>query len=319
MKMFNVVFCGTPDFSVPSLDLLYNHPLVDLKAVVTMPDRPAGRGQHDVSPPVAVFAKEKKITLFQTENINKDQDILNFCQNNNIDFIIVIAFAQFLSKQVLDLPKMGCFNIHTSLLPKYRGAAPIQYALLNGDNSTGVTIQKMVSKMDAGDICYSSKIPISPTENGGQLYTRLKFLAAIGLNDFIEQIANNKLSFSPQDENLVSFAPTLVKEDGILDFKNKTFSQLKNQVRGLDPWPGTFCFLNNKRLKVFSIEPSPEEVAPGETYLANNTLVIGCKDSAARLTQVQIEGKKRATDTELLNGLRNSESLVILSTHKEEK
>ena len=152
MKKQRVVFCGTPDFSVPTLELLHNHPLIEVAYVVTMPDRPKGRGQQLHSPPVAEFAKQNKIPLFQTANINKENDFLNQLKREKIDFLMVLAFAQFLSDRVLNIPKLGCFNIHTSLLPKYRGAAPIQYALLNGDCVTGVSIQKITSKLDAGDV-----------------------------------------------------------------------------------------------------------------------------------------------------------------------
>ena len=151
MKKLNVVFFGTPDFSVPTLELLHHHPDINLLAIVTMPDRPAGRGQELKSPPVAEYAKQNKIQLYQVENINKEETILSQLEQKNVDFILVLAFAQFLGSRVLKMPKLGCFNIHTSILPKYRGAAPIQYALLNGDTSTGVSIQKMVKEMDAGD------------------------------------------------------------------------------------------------------------------------------------------------------------------------
>ena len=319
MKKYNVVFCGTPDFSVPSLEILHQHPLINLCAVVTMPDRPAGRGKNLTPPPVATFATENKIKLFQVENLNQDDKLLTFLEKSQPDFMVVLAFAQFLSKKVLNIPTMGCFNIHTSLLPKYRGAAPIQYALLNGDQATGVSIQKMVSKMDAGDIAYSSEVQISSEETGGQLYTRLKFLAATALNDFIHSLANKSIAYTPQNEKNVSFAPSLKKEDGLLSFSEKTFFELKNQVRGLHPWPGTYCFLNGKRLKVFEIEPSPEKLNPGEVSTQHGCLVVGLKDCSIRLSTVQLEGKKRCSDFELLNGIKNGDDKIFLSSQGEKK
>ena len=148
MKTFKVAFLGTPDFSVPTLDLLANHPHIDLRFVISMPDRPAGRGMELKSPEVIEYAKSKKISFFQTENINKESDFLKKLKSEELDFIVVLAFAQFLGSEMLSIAKLGCFNIHTSILPKYRGAAPIQYALLNGDKETGVSIQKMVKKME---------------------------------------------------------------------------------------------------------------------------------------------------------------------------
>jgi methionyl-tRNA formyltransferase len=167
MKKLRTIFLGTPDFSIPVLEMLTNHHNIELVQVITMPDRPAGRGQEMQSPPVAMFAKEKKIPLLQTENINKEEAFFENFNSTNTDLIIVLAFAQFLGTKILALPKLGCFNIHTSLLPKYRGAAPIQYALWNGDKSTGVSIQKMVKKMDAGDLAHSHPLPILENETGG--------------------------------------------------------------------------------------------------------------------------------------------------------
>ena len=312
-QKLNVVYCGTPDFSVPTLMELYNNPAINLVGVITMPDRPAGRGQELKSPPVAEFAKTHNIKLFQVENINREPQILDELEGMKIDFILVLAFAQFLGSRVLNMPRLGCFNIHTSILPKYRGAAPIQYALLNGDTSTGVSIQKMVKEMDAGDLVHFDEINIAPDENGESLYNRLKNQAAISTKALIEKIQNNKLVYTPQDPAGVSFAPTLKKEDGFLDFKNSNYKKLYNQIRALDPWPGTYCFLNGQRLKVFSIEKIHRSLKPGETSLEHGQLSVGLLDSSIRLSSIQLEGKKVCTDTELLNGLKNKGGEIILN------
>ncbi|MCO4755095.1 MAG: methionyl-tRNA formyltransferase [Bacteriovoracaceae bacterium] len=315
MKKLKTVFFGTPDFAVPALEMLDKHPMIEIIGVVSMPDRPSGRGHKLRSPEVVEYAKAHKLPIIQTENINKESQTLEQFKNANVDLFVVLAFAQFLKQELLDIPTKGCFNIHTSLLPKYRGAAPIQYALMNGDQSTGVSIQKMVKKMDAGDVVWSSPVDIAPNETGGQLYTKLKFQAALSLNQFIEALIEDKLEYIVQDESGVSFAPTLKKDDGLLKFKDKTFDQLHNQIRALDPWPGTFCFLNNKRLKVFSISKIDEHsLEPGKTKVLGNKLLIGCLDSTARIQDLQLEGKKRCTDSDLINGLKdkitiNSDSL----------
>lgn len=309
MKKFRVAYCGTPDFSVPTLDLLANHPHIDLVMVISMPDRPAGRGMELKSPEVIEYAKAKKIPFFQCENINKEEDFLTKLQNLNLDFMVVLAFAQFLGSKVLNAPKMGCFNIHTSLLPKYRGAAPIQYALLHGDKDTGVSIQKMVKKMDAGDIVHSHPLLIASTENGGQLYTRLKFQAALAMNDLIHKILNNTISPVAQDESKVSFAPTLKKEDGFLNFKESGKEKIINQIRALDPWPGTYCFLNGKRLKVFTVDETYMRVPAGKVKNDMGQLLVGCTDGTLQLSYVQLEGKKACADHELLNGLRGELTL----------
>ncbi len=317
MTRLKTVFCGTPDFALPTLELLHNHPHIELVSVVTMPDRPAGRGQQLTPPPVADFAKQNKLLLFQTENINREPEFLQSLAEKEVDLIIVLAFAQFLGSKVLNLPKKGCFNIHTSLLPKYRGAAPIQYALLNGDDQTGVSIQRMVKEMDAGDIALLDPVQVSNDETGGQLYTRLKFQAALSCNRFIEQLLASKIEYIQQNANLVCFAPTLKKEDGFVDFKNKTISEIKNQVRALDPWPGTYCFLGKKRLKILGIQIAPESahirLSPGQLDLEHGALYVGCRDGILRLIRVQMEGKAICADIELLNGLKNSKEEILLN------
>lgn len=313
MKKLNVAFCGTPDFSVPTLEMLFNHPHINLCAVITMPDRPVGRGLEMKSPPVAEFAKEHKIPLFQVENINREEEVLQKLESMKLDFILVLAFAQFLGSRVLSMPKLGCFNIHTSILPRFRGAAPIQYALLNGDTSTGVSIQKMVKEMDAGDLVHFHELPIGETENGGQLYTRLKFQAALSTNVLIEDILTNRLIFTPQDSSKVTFAPTLKKEDGHINFIESSAEKIHNQVRALDPWPGTYCFLGKQRLKILQIEKLDKSISPGVIETHHGMLIVGTTSKAIRLCLVQLEGKKVCTDTELLNGLKNKNIEIVLS------
>lgn len=306
--MYKVVFFGTPDFSVPCLKVLNDHNDYEVCGVITMPDRPAGRGKKLQSPPVATFAKENNLTLIQTENINKDEEALAKLMELDADFFLVIAFAQFLGKKVLELPKHGAFNIHTSLLPKYRGAAPIQYALLNGDKSTGVSIQRMVSKMDAGDLCYGHSVEISPDDTSGSLFKKLEAEAAIGLKNFLTTFSktNGELSFSAQNNEEVSFAPTIKKQDGLINPFNENFDSLNNKRRAYSPWPGLYLFLSGMRIKVHEIEPYPQNLKTGEVDTSQGTLVIGLSDeSAVRFKKVQAEGKKPQTDGEFLNGIRN--------------
>lgn len=312
-KKLNVVYCGTPDFSVPTLIELFNNPAINLVGVITMPDRPAGRSLELKSPPVAEFAKANHIPLFQVENINREAEVLEALEKLDIDFILVLAFAQFLGSRILNMPKLGCFNIHTSILPKYRGAAPIQYALLNGDTSTGVSIQKMVKEMDAGDLVHFDELSIAPDENGESLYNRLKDQAAVSTKALIEKIRNNQLVYTPQDPAGISFAPTLKKEDGFLNFKESDYKKIYNQIRALDPWPGTYCFLNGQRLKVFKIEKLQRNLAPGATSIDHGHLAVGIKDATIRLVSIQLEGKKVCSDTELLNGLKNKGGEIILN------
>lgn len=314
MKKLRVAFCGTPEFAVPTLDLLANHPQIDLRYVISMPDRPSGRGMEVKSPEVIEYAKSKKLNYFQTENINTEKTFIEQLRSEKLDFMVILAFAQFLGDELLNLPAAGCFNIHTSILPKYRGAAPIQYALLNGDSSTGVSIQKMVKKMDAGDLAHFHELPIAQTETGGQLYTRLKFQAALAMNDLIQKIILGKVVLTKQDESKVSFAPTLKKEDGALSFEKKSVVQILNQIRALEPWPGTYCFLNGKRLKVLEAEAYHGKMSPGKAGNDLGSLVVGCQDGSLRLSMIQLEGKKPCSDKELLNGIKTE---IIITSDKE--
>jgi methionyl-tRNA formyltransferase len=305
MRIFNIAFCGTPDFALPSLELLANHPHIRLLKVITQPDRPAGRGQHLVAPPVADYAKKHGLSLVQTENINKDESLQHELSQLNLDFIVILAFAQILSEKVLGIPRLGHFNIHTSLLPLYRGAAPIQHALLNGDSKTGVTIQKVVKKLDAGDIVHQIETPVGATETLPQLYTRLKFLSAQALSEFIQQLLDDKIHYRVQDEALVTHAPPLEKQKGFLDFRNETTSCILNKIRALMPWPGTWCFLGEKRAKIHEAQIIPARIAPGEVDTRFGTLSVGCADGAVRLHLIQLEGKKVCTDTDFLKGARS--------------
>lgn len=303
MKL-KIAFFGTPDFSVPALEMLHQHPDVELAYVISMPDRPAGRGMELKSPEVIEYAKKHKIPFFQTENINKEEEFLATLESLKLDAMVVLAFAQFLGSRLLNMSRIGCFNIHTSILPKYRGAAPIQYALLNGDKETGVSIQKMVKKMDAGDLVHFHTVKIQDNETGGQLYTRLKFQAALALNDFLLKVTSNQITYTPQDESQVTFAPTLKKEDGFLDFTNQTSAEIINRIRALDPWPGTYCFLNGKRLKVLKAQIYHSTISAGKIKNDMGSLIVGTKDKTLHLQLVQLEGKKVCSDKELLNGLK---------------
>ena len=312
MKKLKCLFMGTPDFAVATLETLHSHPLVDLCLVVSMPDRPAGRGQALQSPAVIEYCKLHKIPYHQTENINKDELLTSLAKSLDLDFILVLAFAQFLNKGWLKMAKLGCFNIHTSLLPKYRGAAPIQYALLNGDQQTGVTIQEMVSKMDAGDVVFQSTTPILAQETGGSLTTKLKFLAATSCHDFLASLYQKNLERHPQDESQVSFAPTLSREMGKLDFSTQSAEQIECLVRALHPWPGTFCFMNYKRLKVFEVELSKEKIEAGNCVVTgSNEFVVGTTTSALRLSSFQLEGKKRTTDRDFFKTLQDKKNFKL--------
>lgn len=319
MKKLSVAFCATPEIASGCLDFLAKCDDINLKLVISMPDRPAGRGKGLKSPSIITQAKKLNIETFQSENLNKDELFKEWCNQNDIDLMIVFAFAQFLGKDILNYPKLGCFNIHTSLLPKYRGAAPMQYALFNGDTETGICIQKMVSKMDAGDIALDIKVPIKPEDNLGTLHDQFQEIAPELLRKFINQVKNNSVDLTKQDESQISFAPSIPKEKTLLSFLNNDAKDLLNLIRGISPIPAAYCFLNNKRLKVFEGEISEVKLEPGETSVKFNSLLVGTKSGSLRLKTVQIEGKAKCKDNELLNGLRNSYDEFNLTSTKDKK
>lgn len=303
-KKLKTLFCGTPEFALPSLEILHYHPDIDLQMIITTPSKPVGRGQQITPPPVAQYAHLHHIPYLQTENINRDSEVTAFLSSNSLDLMIVLAFGQFLNETIINTPRLGSFNIHTSLLPKFRGAAPIQWALFHGEQETGVTIQKIVKKMDAGDVVFRQTTPIHPDETAAHLSTRLKYMAAISLHQFLDQLQKGELESALQDENKVSYAPSLKKEDGHLDFKSLTIQGVKNRLRALDPWPSCYVFLNEKRLKIFQVETFPEHLSPGEVKAHLGMILVGVEDGTLRITELQLEGKKRCSDCELLNGLR---------------
>lgn len=303
-RKLSTIFLGTPEFALPTLNSLLTNSNIDLKLVVTMPDRKAGRGQQLTPPPVAQFAKDHNIQLIQTDNVNKCEDFFSFVQNEKIDLIIVLAFAQFLTNKILTIPSLGCFNIHTSLLPKYRGAAPIQYALLNGDNETGVTIQKMVKKMDAGDIAIQITTSISSEEKCEQLSERLSNMAADSINMFIEKIQCSEIQYQVQDESKVTFAPTLQKENGLIDFYQDDAKTIYNKIRALSIWPTTYFFLAKERVKIIDAEISSINLPAGKIRF-DNKIAIGTKNQSIVITKIQPEGKKAITALEFINGLKN--------------
>lgn len=302
---------GTPQFSVPTLEALRLNKLVELVAVVTMPDRPAGRGKQLQSPAVAEYAKQQGLKLFQDANINKNPEFIEFCKTTKPDCFIVLSFAQFLTQKTLNLPTMGCFNIHTSLLPKYRGAAPIHYALKNGDQETGVSIQRMVKKMDAGDLCLSQKINIAPQDDIVSLSNKLSELSAVAIKTFIEQLHSNSLTFSTQDESQVSIAPEVDKEEGHIKFDQIKAEKIINLYRAFKLWPSLYFYHTGLRHKIteisFSVVPSPK-LDPACVDLNSGRMLVGTLEGNLEILQIQPEGKKPISIKDYINALKSKGS-----------
>lgn len=240
---------GTPDFAVPCLNALVSNGY-EIAGVVTQPDRPVGR-RHSrlVAPPVKEAALKSGIkTILQPEKV-RTREFADSIRELDPDLIVVVAYGRILTKDVLDIPKHGCINIHASLLPKYRGAAPIQWAIINGDEKTGITAMLMDEGMDTGDILLTKEIPIPPDMNCGELYDRLKELGAEVLIETLRRLENGTLTRTPQDHAEAVYVPMIKKETGLIDWKKSAY-EIHNLVRGTDPWPGAYTFYKGKRMKI---------------------------------------------------------------------
>ncbi|MDZ7672206.1 MAG: methionyl-tRNA formyltransferase [Halanaerobiales bacterium] len=302
----NVVFAGTPDFAVPSLETLSENDKLNIKSVITQPDRKRGRGKKVQYPPVKKTAKKYDLKVIQPKNIN-DESTINKLEKLNIDLLIVVAYGQILSKKLLDLPKYGCINLHASLLSEYRGSSPIQQAILDGKEKTGVTTMFMDEGLDTGDIIKQREVIIKEDDNAGKLHDRLASVGAKLLEETILDFVNNpdNIKSTKQDDNKSSYTSQLSKDDGLIDWSNKA-EYIKNFVRAMNPWPGSFTYLESKLLKVYEIEVTEKmsDKEPGTIIKAdpNDGLSIQTGDNIVKINELQLSGKKRMKYDDFLRG-----------------
>lgn len=301
-----IVFMGSPQFATPTLQALVNHyPVV---GVVTQPDRPAGRGQVLAPPPVKILAEALGLPVIQPRRLREPAAMAQL-QEWRPDLIVVAAFGQILRPEVLDLPERGCINVHASLLPRWRGAAPIQAAILNGDPETGITIMQMDPGVDTGAILAQRAETIQERDTAGTLSERLAGLGAELLLESLPGFLEGKLLPKAQDDSLATYAPMLKKEDGLLDFFQPAKS-LERRVRAMQPWPGAHFTWQGERLKVFSVSltdlPAPlEQSQPGQALCWAGKPALRAADGLLVLEEVQPAGKRRLTGKEFLQGARN--------------
>ena len=306
MNNLNIVFMGTPDFSVPVLKgLIENYNVI---GVVTQPDKEVGRNKEVVFSPIKKVAIDNNIKVLQPEKVRNEYDeILKL----KPDIVVTCAYGQIIPKEILEFPKFGCINVHASLLPKYRGGAPIHRAILNGDTETGITIMYMAEGMDDGDIISQEKIPIGKEDNLGDLHDELSVLGRELLLKTLPSILDGTNKRIKQNENEVTFAKIIKKEDEIIDF-NDSSENVHNKIRGLSPYPGAYSILDSKRFKMFSsrIEESHINAKPGTIIdISKDGIIVKTKDSAIKILELQIEGKKKMTSKEYLNGINKEEIL----------
>lgn len=307
-----IVFMGTPEFAVPSLKALVEAEH-DICGVFTQPDKPKNRGMRLQASPVKEYALSVGLQVFQPAKM-RDGEALAILRELKPDLIVVAAYGKILPVDILELPPLGCINVHSSLLPKYRGAAPINWAILNGEDETGVTIQRMAEGIDTGDILAQTKTAIDASENAAQLLTRLAKLGAELLVETVREIRIGSVRATPQDESRASYAPMLSKELSPMDW-SKTARQLHDQVRGLYPWPSAVAVLDGIRCKVIRTSLLEGETVqrPGTVLQADKKgLRVACGDGKVlEILELQPDGKKAMTATAFLMGHPIQTSTVI--------
>lgn len=305
--MIKIVYLATPEIAVNSLNELAKDKDIDIQAVITMPDRPAGRGCNLKEPPVKICAKENNLKIYQTSSVSKDEEMMKMLKDLQPDFCVTFAFGQLLSQEFLDIPKFCTINLHASLLPKYRGANPIQQAVINGDTETGITTMKTVKKMDAGDICLTEKIKIGENTTVPDLVQEISKKAPALIIRTLKEIYDGKLQSIPQNEDEVTFAPKFTKEDGLIDF-NLTAKEFHNKVRGLQPWPIAYISQNGKNVQILETQLSNidcEKSQQGEILnISKDGLLVKCQDSAILIKSVKPESKSKISACDFANGRR---------------
>ncbi|MCD7708535.1 MAG: methionyl-tRNA formyltransferase [Clostridiales bacterium] len=312
-----VIFMGTPDFAVGTLDAI-NEAGHELALVVTQPDRPKGRGGAMSVSPVKEWAISHDVEVFQPVKIREPENI-DFLKNFEPDIIVVAAFGQILPGEILDLPRYCCVNVHASLLPKYRGASPIQWAILDGEPVTGVTTMRMDEGLDTGDIIRQEEIAIARGETAGSLFCRLADLGARLCVETMDSIENGTALYTPQNAIGVTYTSTIKKDMGNLDW-SRPAAELERMVRGLDPWPGAYTYLNGKMLKIWgatvqeNLDKENSEAKPGTVVRAGkNGIAVQTGDGILNLNIVQIQDKKRMDAASFLNGNRVEEGTLLRS------
>jgi methionyl-tRNA formyltransferase len=288
-----IIFMGTPDFAVATLKALIDGP-DEVVALVTQPDRAKGRGKKLSPPPAKVLAEAADIPVLQPTKI-KTEEFCNGLLTYRPDLIVVAAYGRILPKSILELAPLGCINVHGSLLPQYRGAAPIQWSVLNGDETTGVTIIQMNEGMDTGDILLKASIKTEPEETAGSLFDKLAVLGSETLLKAIKGLQDGTLIPVSQNHELATVAPMLKKDDGLIDW-HKDAKNIECLIRGLDPWPTAYCLLNSKRVRLFRPEVLHKEsdAQPGTVLQADKRgIFIACGNNTLVIKEIQPEGKKR--------------------------
>ena len=299
-----LVFCGTPQFAVPCLDALVREGF-DVRLAISQPDRPKGRGLELAPTPVKQAALTHQIPVTQPEKIKANPELQAQLESIRPDAIIVVAYGRIIPPWMLALPRLGNINVHASLLPRYRGAAPIQWAIANGDSVTGVTTMQLDAGLDTGDMLLKAELPIRTDDTAISLAPRLSELGASLLIQTLRGLVRGELQAIPQDNSEATHAPILKKEDGLIDF-SRTATETWNRLRGFQPWPGAFTTFRQKQFTIHSARPANGiDISPGELASRGDSLYLGAAaNTSLELIEVQPEGKRRMSARDFFNGYR---------------
>ncbi|UMZ73297.1 methionyl-tRNA formyltransferase [Natranaerofaba carboxydovora] len=300
----NIIFMGTPEFAVPTLNALIDSEH-NLELVVTQPDKPKGRGQKTAPTPVKENCLEREITVYQPDDL-KDELVYNRLKELKPDLIVTMAYGKLIPGKILELPEIDCINVHASLLPKYRGAAPIHWAVINGEKETGITIMSMDEGMDTGDILSQEKVPIHYEDTTGDVHDKLKKVSPKILLETIKKIEQGEITQIKQDEKKATIAPKLTKEYLKINWENEDAGTIYNKIRGLNPWPVSYTYWQNKRLRLWeskNLDDSEIKGVAGEIIrIDDDGPVVQCQKGLITLTCLQPEGKKKLKGNDFLRG-----------------
>ena len=302
-KPLDLIFCGTPAFAVPTLEKLHTAGF-RVHLVVTQPDRPKGRGLELVASPVKQSAIRLNLPITQPDKIKNNNEFRAQLSTVKPDAIIVVGYGRIIPQWMLDLPPMGNINLHASLLPKYRGAAPIQWAIAQGESVTGVTTMRIDAGLDTGDVLLQRELPITTDDTAETLSPRL---AAVGADLMIETLSGlqaGTITARPQDNSQTTLAPILEKEDGLVDF-SRSATEIFNRLRGFQPWPGAYTKFRDKNLQIVKAQPANVALPRAELDVQANRLLVGCgHNTSLELLELQLEGKKHTSAADFLRGYR---------------
>jgi methionyl-tRNA formyltransferase len=299
----SLVFCGTPRFAVPTIERLAASGF-RVSLVVTQPDRPKGRGLELVLSPVKQSAIQQHVPVIQPEKINSNDEFRAQLTALKPDAIIVVGYGRIIPQWMLDLPLLGNINLHASLLPKYRGAAPIQWAIANGETVTGVTTMCIDAGLDTGDILQQQELAIAPNDTAETLAPRLASIGADLIVETLRRLQAGSIHPRPQDNSQATLAPILKKEDGLVDF-SRSAADIFNRIRGFQPWPGAHTKFRGKTLQIIQARPAADPAPPAELHAHADRLLVGCgHNTSLELLELQLEGKKRTSAKDFLHGYR---------------